>query len=388
MLPLTPEISDEELEQLARKMATSNPTDDPITAFEEAVRAYTHSQYAISISSASVGMHLAIRAAGVRAGDLVITTPFSSLNAVSAVLDEGAVPVFVDIEPRTGNIDPYLVFAAAQDIMQGGRSALAWMPPEGAAENAPLKAILPVDGFGQTADLELILNTAWKYKLKVIEDASTALGAEYKGHPAGTLGDYGIISSNPHVAATSNEAALVITDDADAANLLRSLRDQAEADGDSGRRKGRQAPSHNLDAHTALRGLIQVQRLDEMITKRQLVAGWYNLRLKDVMGVELPKVAAYSSRMSWCGYVVRLAPGLDRDELIRRMAKGGFHSQAEFLPIHLQPHIQDRFGYQEGSFPVTEDLCSRCLALPFSGRMTEAQVDTVCKALQDKIEAG
>ena len=103
-----------------------------ITVFEEIVRSYTGSQHAIGVSSGTAGLHLCVRAAGIQAGDLVITTPFSFVASANVLLYEGAVPVFVDVEPRTGNIDPYLVFAAAQDIMQGGKNAQAWLPPKGA----------------------------------------------------------------------------------------------------------------------------------------------------------------------------------------------------------------------------------------------------------------
>ena len=141
----------------------------------QSVKAYTGSQFAIGVSSGTGGLHLCVRAADIQAGDLVITTPFSFVASANVLLYEGAVPVFVDVEPHTGNIDPYLVFAAAQDILQGGKNAQAWLPPIGASPDAKLKAILPVDVFGQPADLEPILNTAWKYQLKVIEDSCEAL---------------------------------------------------------------------------------------------------------------------------------------------------------------------------------------------------------------------
>ena len=184
-----------------------------------AYRSYTGSKFAVGVSSGTAGLHLCVRAAGIQAGDLVITTPFSFVASANVLLYEGAVPVFVDVEPRTGNIDPYLVFAAAQDIMQGGKNAQAWLPPKGASPESKLKAILPVDVFGQPADLEMILNTAWKYKLKVIEDSCEALGAAYKGHPAGTLGDYGVFGFYPNKQITTGEGGMIITDDEDAADL-------------------------------------------------------------------------------------------------------------------------------------------------------------------------
>ena len=189
----SPDLTDKERQAVAKVLATPNLSmGEKITAFEDSVREYIGTQHAIGVSSGTAGLHLCVRAAGIEAGDLVITTPFSFVASTNVLLYEGAVPVFVDVEPRTGNIDPHLVFAAAQDILQGGKNAQAWLPPKGGNSESQLKAILPVDVFGQPADLEPILNTAWKYKLKVIEDSCEALGALYKTHLAGSLGDYGV----------------------------------------------------------------------------------------------------------------------------------------------------------------------------------------------------
>src|SRR5512136_245574 len=149
----SPDLTDDERQAVARVLQTpSLSMGDRITAFEDSIRAYTGSRCAIGISSGTAGLHLCVRACGIQAGDLVITTPFSFVASSNVLLYEGAIPVFVDVEPRTGNIDPHLVFAAAQDIMLGGKNAQAWLPPRGAAENSRLKAILPVDVFGQPAD--------------------------------------------------------------------------------------------------------------------------------------------------------------------------------------------------------------------------------------------
>src|SRR4030042_517989 len=185
----SPDLTDEERQAVARVLDTPNLSmGTQISRFEDSIKAYTGSQHAIGCRSGTAGLPLCVRAAGRQPGDLVITTPFSFVASTNVLLYEGAVPVFVDVEPRTGNIDPHLIFAAAQDIMQGGKNAQAWLPPKGASAESKLKAILPVDVFGQPADLDPILNTAWKYKLKVIEDSCEALGASYKGGPAGTLG--------------------------------------------------------------------------------------------------------------------------------------------------------------------------------------------------------
>jgi perosamine synthetase len=390
MPPITmssPDLTDEERQAVARVLATpSLSMGNQLTAFEESISSYTGSRYAIGVSSGTAGLHLCVRAAGVQAGDLVITTPFSFVASANVLLYEGAVPIFVDVEPRTGNIDPYLVFAATQDILQGGKNAQAWLPPKGASLESKLKAILPVDVFGQPADLELILNTAWQYKLKVIEDSCEALGAAYKGHPAGTLGDYGVFGFYPNKQITTGEGGMVITDDEEAATLMRALRNQGRAPGDTWLQHTHLGYNYRLDEMSAALGVAQMQRLDELISKRNQVAEWYNQRLVEIPGIEPPTIAKYTSKVSWFVYVVRFAPGLDRDVIAKKLAGLGIPARPYFLPVHLQPYMVERFGYQEGTFPVTEDLGRRGLALPFSGVMEEGQVERVCQALQGLIQ--
>jgi perosamine synthetase len=383
----SPDLSDEERQAVARVLETPNLSmGSQITNFEESIKEYTGSRHAIGVSSGTAGLHLCVRAADIQPGDLVITTPFSFVASSNVLLYEGAVPVFVDVEPRTGNIDPHLVFAAAQDIMQGGLNAKAWLPPKGASPEAKLKAILPVDVFGQPADLEPILNTAWKYKLKVIEDSCEALGAQYKGRPAGTFGDFGVFAFYPNKQITTGEGGMIITDEDDAASLMRALRNQGRAPGDTWLQHTHLGYNYRLDEMSAALGVTQMQRLDELVSKRLQVAEWYNQRIPEIPGVEAPMIAPYTTRVSWFVYVVRFAQGFDRDEIAKKLGTLGIPARPYFLPIHLQPYMRERFGYEEGIFPVTEDLGRRGLALPFSGVMDEAQVEKVCQALRQVIQ--
>jgi dTDP-4-amino-4,6-dideoxygalactose transaminase len=382
----SPDLTEDERRAVARVLETPNLSmGNQITSFEESIKAYTGSRYAIGVSSGTAGLHLCVRAAGIQTGDLVITTPFSFVASSNVLIYEGAVPVFVDVEPRTGNIDPHLVFAAAQDIMQGGLNSKAWLPPQGASVEAKLKAILPVDVFGQPADLEPILDTAWKYKLKVIEDSCEALGAKYKGRPAGTFGDFGVFAFYPNKQITTGEGGMVITDEDDAASLMRSLRNQGRAPGDTWLQHTHLGYNYRLDEMSAALGVTQMQRLDELVARRTQVADWYNQRISEIPGIEAPNVARYTTRVSWFVYVIRFSPGLDRDNIAKKLEALGIPARPYFLPIHLQPYMKERFGFTEGIFPVTEDLGRRGLALPFSGVMEEGQVERVCQALRQVI---
>jgi dTDP-4-amino-4,6-dideoxygalactose transaminase len=296
--------------------------------------------------------------------------------AVSSLLDSGA-----DVNADNGHGLTALYYAADKANVPLVRLLLE----RGANPDAKLKAILPVDVFGQPSDLEPILNTAWKYKLGVIEDSCEALGAEYKNRPAGTLGDYGVFGFYPNKQVTTGEGGMIITDDDDAASLMRALRNQGRAPGDTWLQHTHLGYNYRLDEMSAALGLVQIKRLDAMIDRRSQVAEWYNQRLPEIPGIEIPHIAPYTTRVSWFVYVIRFAKGIERDVIAKKLGDKGIPARPYFLPIHLQPYMVERFGYQEGIFPVTEDLGKRGLALPFSGVMEERQVDHVCRVLRDVI---
>jgi len=380
----SPDLTDQEREAVAAVMRTpALSMGQEIEAFEEAIRDYTACQYAIGVSSGTAGLHLCVRAAGIQDGDLVITTPFSFVASTNVLLFERAVPVFVDVDPLTGNIDPLLVKQATEDLIQGGLSAKRWLPRQGAGKSASLKAILPVDVFGQPADLDPIGEIAREHGLKVIEDACEALGAAYHDRPAGTLGNYGVFAFYPNKQITTGEGGMIVTDDDEAAALMRSLRNQGRAPGDTWLQHTHMGYNYRLDELSAVLGRVQMTRLPELLAKRTQVAEWYAERLPEIPGVEAPQVAPGATRVSWFVYVVRFEASISREAVAAALGQRGIPARPYFLPIHLQPYMIERFGYQPGDFPVTEDLGRRGLALPFSGVMSEGQVDQVCRALQE-----
>jgi len=379
----SPDLTDAEREAVAAVLRTPNLSmGGEIQAFEAAVSAYTGSKYAIGVNSGTAGLHLCVRAASIGAGDLVITTPFSFVASANVLLFEGAVPVFVDVDPKTGNIDPALVRQAAEDLTAGGSAARRWVPRAGGGEPGQLKAILPVDVFGQPADLDPILETARDHNLKVIEDSCEALGGEYKGRLAGAIGDYGVFAFYPNKQITTGEGGVIVTNNEQAAAMMFALRNQGRAPGDTWLQHTYLGYNYRLNEMSAALGRVQMGRLDELLNKRQQVASWYNERLEHIPGVQAPCVTAATTRMSWFVYVVRFAPEIDRDRTASILKQLGIPARPYFIPIHLQPYMAARFGYREGDFPITEDIGRRGLALPFSSVMTEQQVELVCLALQ------
>ena len=380
----SPDLTDAEREAVAAVLRTpSLSMGGEILGFEAAFREYTGLKHAIGVNSGTAGLHLCVRAAGIGEGDLVITTPFSFVASANVLLFEHAVPIFVDVDPQTGNIDTELVSQAVADLIQNSRAAGRWLPRKGAAHAGRLKAILPVDVFGQPADLDPIRRIARQHDLKVIEDACEALGAEYKGRKAGTLGDTAVFAFYPNKQITTGEGGVIVTDDDQAAALMFALRNQGRAPGDTWLQHTHLGYNYRLDEMSAALGRIQMNRLEELLAKREMVAGWYNQRLANVPGVQAPQLAPETSRASWFVYVVRFSAEIDRERVARKLDEAGIPARPYFLPIHLQPYMIEKFGFQPGDFPITEDLGQRGLALPFSGVMSEAQVEIVCQELAE-----
>jgi perosamine synthetase len=379
----SPDLTDSERQAVVDVLSTPNLSMGPrIQAFEQAFIDYTGLDYAIGVNSGTAGLHLCVRAAGIGQGDVVLTSPFSFVASTNVLLFENAVPVFVDVDPRSGNINPTLLAEAARDLTAGGERAQKWLSRKGSASRRSLKAILGVDVFGQSADWDPIRKVANEFGLKVIEDSCEALGAEYKKRKAGTIGDYGVFAFYPNKQITTGEGGIVVTNDAQAADLMRALRNQGRAPGDTWLSHTYLGYNYRLDEMSAALGVAQMLRIRDLLKKREQVAAWYAERLAEIPGVEAPFVEKFTTRMSWFVYVVRFNPGLDRDALAKRLEARGVPVRPYFLPIHLQPYMVERFGYRVGDFPVTEDLGRRGLALPFSGVMTEQQVDFVCRSIQ------
>lgn len=383
----SPDLTAAELAAVQQVLQTSFLSIGPqIEAFERSMATYIGTNYAVGVNSGTSGLHLTIIAAGVQPGDMVITTPFSFIASANCILYERAVPIFVDVDPVTGNINPALVAEAIADIMHQRPTIRRWLPPHLHADYQhikpdQLKAILPVHAFGQPADMDPILETARQYALPVIEDACEAIGATYKDRNAGALGNAAVFAFYPNKQITTGEGGMIVTNQPDWNDLFRSLRNQGRDTFNAWLNHTRLGYNYRLDEMSAALGQVQMQRVEEILAKRSQVAQWYTHRLQHSELIECPQVVPTTTRMSWFVYVVRVRPPANRDALMRALADAGIPSRPYFTPIHLQPFYQQQFGYQRGDFPVTEMLGDLSLALPFSSIMTEEQVEYVCNQI-------
>lgn len=333
--------------------------------FEQAVAHYVGARHGVAVTSGTAGLHLAMVAAGITDGDEVICPSFSFIASANCILYERGTPVFIDIEPLTGNLDAGLIEPA--------------ITPR-------TKAIILVDAFGQPADRDQIVEIGHRHHLKIIEDTCESLGAEYKGRRVGTFGHAAVFAFYPNKQMTTGEGGMIVTDNEEWANLFRSLRNQGRDVFDAWLNHTRLGYNYRLDEMSAALGLSQIRRIDQLLGKREQVARWYNERIDEIPGVAKPHIIQTTTRMSWFVYVIRCTDGVKRDDLVGYLGTHGIPSRPYFTPIHLQPVYQERFGFKRGMLPHTEMAGDTFLALPFSSIMSEEQVEYVCQQVRSGIE--
>jgi perosamine synthetase len=320
-----------------------------------------------AVSSGTAGLHLAVRAAGIQAGDEVVTTPFSFVASANCVLYEQARPVFCDIDPRTLNIDPAAAAAAVGEGTTG---------------------LLPVHIFGYPADLPALERLAAQRGLWLVEDACEALGATHSdGAAVGARGNPAVFGFYPNKQLTTGEGGAVACASAADKERIDSERNQGRAPDMDWLDHDRLGFNYRLDDLSCALGLAQLERLDELLAERARVAGLYQQALADIEGLQLPCPDQGGDRRSWFVYVVQLPAGVDRDATINGLRELGVDSKPYLPAIHLMSFYRERFGHREGEFPVCEEVARRSLALPFFPELTEAHVERVAAALRQVVEA-
>jgi len=367
-IPLAqPDITNLEKKAVLEVLKTPNLSLGPkLKEFERKIAKYVGVKYAVAVNSGTSALHLIVRALRIKDGDEVITTPFSFIASANCILYERAKPVFVDIDEKTLNIDPLKI------------------------ENKitkKTKAILTVDVFGYPADWDKLKKIAKKYKLFLIEDSAEALGSEYRGKKCGSFGEAGIFGFYPNKQITTGEGGVVVTNNRDIAELCRSMRNQGRQERGGWHFYQRLGYNYRLSDINCVLGITQMERIKEILEKRNKVANMYNEKLRDLFALEILYTGP-NIKMSWFVYVVRLNKRYlqkDRDKIIKEMSKRGIQTSNYFPCIHLQPFYRKRFGYKLGDFPVAENVSQRTIALPFYNNLKEREINYVVKNLKEII---
>ena len=324
-----------------------------VAGLEEEFAAYCDVEHAVGVNSGSSALHLALLAAGVQAGDEVITVPFTFYATVAAIGYAGAVPVYVDIDPRTFNIETAQIEAAITERT---------------------RAILLVHLYGQPADLDPILAIARRHKLVVIEDAAQAHGAEYKGRRVGGIGDIGCFSFYPTKnLGAAGEGGMVTTNHPEYAQTIARLRNWGEEHRYYPVLKGY---NYRLPAIQAAILRVKLRRLDQWTETRRVLASEYDRSLEEA-GVVRPSTHA-DGRHVYCLYTIQAD---HRDRLQKELEEVGVQTAVHYpLPIHLMPAYTD-VRYKAGDFPVAEACARRVLSLPMNPYLTKNQVQQVASEI-------
>ena len=325
-----------------------------VAGFEQDFAAYCGSSECIALNSGTSALHLALLAAGVGPGDEVITVPFTFVASVAAVLYAGARPVLVDIDPRSFTMDPAAIEAA--------------ITPH-------TKAILPVHLYGQSADMDPIMEIARRHGLVVIEDAAQAHGAKYKGRPVGSIGDMACFSFYPGKnLGAYGEGGAVTTSHTEYAKTVRMLRDWGQ---DRKYHHVLRGYNYRMEGFQGAILRVKLRHLERWTEARRGLVELYNQHLAD-SGAELP------SEMPWGRHVyhVYTLRSDDRDGLQAALQADGIQTGIHYpVPAHLQPAYAD-LGYGRGDFPHAETAAQQVLSLPLYPELSPQAVAEVAGAVK------
>ena len=363
-IPLSsPDIIESDIEAVTQVLRSLRLSLGPkLEEFEKSVATYVGASHAVAVNSGTSGLHLCIRALGIGPGDEVIVPSFTFIAAANAIRYENAIPVFVDIEPHTLNLDSAKIEAAI---------------------TAKTRAILVAHTFGCPAEMSAIFEVARRHKLFVIEDACEALGAEYDGKKVGPLGDVGVFAFYPNKQITTGEGGVIVTQSTALAKRMAAMRNHGRHEGADWFEHAELGYNYRLSEMNCALGCEQINRIEAILQRREAVARRYFDRLSGNPNLVVPPMSIPGRRISWFVYVVRTAEHFSReqrDRIWRGMNDKGIGCGRYFAPIHLQKAYLHEL-HRKGDLAVTEAVAERTLALPFFNRISEEQIDEVCQTL-------
>ena len=390
-----------------------------VEALESEIAAYLGVKYAVGVASGTDALQLALLACGIELGDEVITTPFTFIATAESIAKCGATSVFVDIDPKTCNIDPEKIeqYLQSAPITNHESRVAGLLPPNSPGSPLPerertkvrVKAILPVHLYGQPAAMERILDIARKHNLKVIEDCAQALGAEYKGKKVGSLGDAGCLSFFPSkVLGAYGDGGMVVTNDPEIAETVRILRVH-------GSKTTYQHVMHGfnsrLDALQAAILRVKLKHLDRWNELRCSRAALYSRLLTPLDGISIPHIAPYA-RHIFNYYTIRINNSVQsrstviaspdyigtwqsqsqskstRNSLQQHLNSQGI-ATAIYYPLSL--HLQEVYKYlkhKSGEFPESERAQEQVLTLPMYPELSEERIEEIAQTIRKFAEAG
>jgi dTDP-4-amino-4,6-dideoxygalactose transaminase len=341
-----------------------------VAVFEKAFGEYLGQKHVIGVSSCTMGLVMALEALGIRPGDEVITTPMTFISTPNAALFHGATPVFADVDPKTGLLDPHAVESA--------------ITPR-------TKAVIAVHLYGQLADMKALREICDRCHLALVEDAAHATDAEKGGVRVAELADATVFSFYATKTMTSGDGGAIVVRDMALADRLRRLRNHGVSKDAASRHGGRYIhwdmvelgyKAAMTDVEAALL-LPQLERLASRRDRRQAIVERYEERLRSRPGIDL---LSWSGRSSHHLFTV-LVPSHLRDRALDGLGERGIGVAVNYRAVHTLKYYVDKFGHARDAFPVAADIGERTISLPLYPQLTDAEVDRVAAALSDTLLA-
>lgn len=333
-----------------------------IEIFEKNFAKFIGTKHAITTTSGTTALHLALVSLGIKKGDEVIVPSHTMIASAAAVVYTGATPVFVDVKRDTWNID---VDNIKKHITK------------------KTKVIMPVHIYGLPVEMNKIMSLAKKYKLFVVEDAAESLGAKYKEKMTGSIGNIGCFSFYANKIITTGEGGMVVTNSDKLARIAREYKDLAH----STKLRflhNKIGFNYRMTNMQAALGVAQLEEVKKYIKKKQWMASIYNSKLSKIEGLTLPVKLRGSTNVYWMyGLLVEKEFGISRDQLKKILLERGIDTRTFFIPMHIQPALKNLGFTKNAKCPISEEIGKRGLYLPSGLAITKTQINTVCNTIYE-----
>jgi dTDP-4-amino-4,6-dideoxygalactose transaminase len=372
-----PAIEDSEIQEVVSSMKSGwLGTGPKVAQFESDVAAYKGAEYAVALNSCTAALHLSIIAAGIKAGDEVITTPMTFCASVNAIIHAGATPVLADIEPATMNIDPNQIESK--------------ITPR-------TKAILPVHFAGRSCEMDAICDIAKRHNLKIIEDCAHAIETEYHGKKAGTFGEFGCLSFYVTKNVATGEGGMVLTKHAEDAARIKILglhgmsKDAWKRFSDEGYKHYYVVEcgfKYNMMDMQAAIGIHQLARVEQNWLKRQAIWNRYNTAFKN-LPITTPATNTPNTRHGYHLYTILIdeqKTGINRDAFLDHMTKNNIGVGVHYLSIPEHPYYQQTYGWKPEDYPIAMKVGRKTVSLPISPQLTNDDAGDVIQAVRGFLE--
>lgn len=361
-----PDYGEAELAAVQTTLGRAQQSNGPLTeAFEAAFAAHVGRRHGIAVSSSTVGVLLALKAAGIDPGDEVIAPAYGWQQVAHAIAWAGATPVLADIDYWSQTLAPDKAAAKV---------------------TSRTRAILASNVNGHPADWDALRALAQQAGALLIEDASESIGSKYKGRAVGSFGDVAVFDFSQPSALCCGQAAMLVTDDDTLALKIRHYRNRRRDEAGSLTATLRTPLDAGISEVAAALGLVQLRRLPEILARRKQVEAWYAAQISSFEGIKPPYIAPGVDEVHWLLYTVHLGTRFSassRDALVDDLETELVESAAYCRPLHLQRAYIEQYGYRKGRLLVTEKVADRAIALPFHGNITEDQVAFIVKTAKD-----